>query len=86
MTILARIIRDIPTLGGVIACGGPLLAIASGGPSEKRPKSNRWNLARVADGVVVLSNVRKGFEFELEEMAAAATGTEAVDLNGFDDL
>lgn len=84
MTILARLIRDIPTLGGVIACGGPLLAIASGGPSEKRTKSNRWNLARVADGVVVLSNVRKGFEFELEETATVEAAT--VDLNGFDDL
>ena len=83
-TILARLIRDIPTLGGVIACGGPLLAIASGGPSEKRPKSNRWNLARVADGVVVLSNVRKGFEFELVETPTVEAAT--VDLNGFDDL
>ena len=114
MTIMARIIRDIPTFGGCIRKGTSLAVVdgpfrsqhndmewyrptaeelprlskedreyaRSGGLliRELKTRSERFNLGIPATGQVVLSNVRKGREFELVE--ATATESEIT----FDDL
>lgn len=73
-TILARIIRDIPTFGGVIP-KGVVLAVIDG-----QEKSNRWNLGLPSGGVVV-SCARRGDEFELaEETSKSPATTSAMNL------
>ena len=70
-TIMARIIRDIPTFSGTVHKGTSLPILNGGGTSE-RP-ANRWNLGSPIHGHVVLSNVRKGQDFELVETPAVTS-------------